>query len=101
MCWNRLSQPTVMSGSVETFKTAVSTIKNFTTSDIILNVLKAVSICLLTQIKQKLCYSQIRIFQNSILHLMEELFLLQILTNIWDLHLAAMLNGMYMLKIYC
>jgi hypothetical protein len=31
----------------------------------------------------------------------EELFLLQILTNIWELHLAAMLNGIYMLKIYC
>ena len=31
---------------------------------------------------------------------MEELFLLQILTNIWELHLAAMLNGIYMLKIY-
>jgi hypothetical protein len=29
---------------------------------------------------------------------MEELFLLQILTNIWELHLAAMLNGIYMLK---
>ena len=24
-----------------------------------------------------------------------------ILTNIWELHLAAMLNGIYMLKIYC
>ena len=31
----------------------------------------------------------------------EELFLLQILTNIWELYLAAMLNGIYMLKIYC
>ena len=41
------------------------------------------------------------IFQNSILHLMKELFLLQILTNIWELHLAAMLNGIYMSKIYC
>ena len=33
--------------------------------------------------------------------LMKELFLLQILTNIWELHLAAMLNGIYMSKIYC
>ena len=32
---------------------------------------------------------------------MEELVLLQILTNIWELHLAAMLNGIYILKIYC
>jgi hypothetical protein len=40
----------------------------------------------------KLCYFQIRIFQNSILHLMEDLVLQQILTNIWELHLAAMLN---------
>jgi hypothetical protein len=31
----------------------------------------------------------------------EELFLLQILTNIWELHLASMPNGIYMLKIYC
>ena len=30
---------------------------------------------------------------------MEELFLLQILTNIWELHLAAMLNGIYILTI--
>ena len=30
----------------------------------------------------------------------EELFLLQILTNIWELHLAAMPNGIYILKIY-
>ena len=30
---------------------------------------------------------------------MEELFLLQILTNIWWLHLAAMLNGIYILTI--
>ena len=27
-------------------------------------------------------------------------FLLQILTNIWELHLAAMPNGIYILKIY-
>ena len=44
---------------------------------------------------------QIRILQNSILHLMKELFLLQILTNILELHLASMLNGIYIFKIYC
>jgi hypothetical protein len=38
--------------------------------------------CLLAQIKQKSCYFQIRIFQNSILHLMKHLFLLQIITSI-------------------
>ena len=27
--------------------------------------------------------------------------ILQILTNIWELHLAAMLSGIYMLNIYC
>ena len=31
----------------------------------------------------------------------EELFLLQILTNILELHLASMLNGIYIFKIYC
>jgi hypothetical protein len=38
------------------------------------------------------------IFQISILHLMEELFLLQILTNIWGLQLAAVLNVIYIKK---
>jgi hypothetical protein len=51
--------------------------------------------------KTEICYFQIRIIQNSILLLMEELVLLQILTDIWELHLAAMLNGIYIFKIYC